>query len=176
MDARGQARSDTRSRSPVLRMPDGPCTKVGQFEIGADSSTMMPGRSAEGQKQQPQTIGPQRSKTSVRKQNTAKTSGRLSRVGPTFDQLLAKYMKKVVPHNRPIKPTKSKRRSVRKQNPTKMAQKVAQLRSPSHPPPWIAWCFLFSITDVLSYSCVGWYGDESVLLAQSVCLFKLGAP
>jgi hypothetical protein len=70
---------------------------------------MMAGWSADGQKQQPQTIEPQRSKTSVRKQNTAKTSRRLSRVGPTFDQLLAKYMKKVVPHNWPIKPTKSKR-------------------------------------------------------------------
>jgi hypothetical protein len=30
--------------------------------------------------------------------------------------------------------------------------------------------------DVLSYSSVGWYGDESVLLVQSVCLFGLGAP
>jgi hypothetical protein len=30
------------------------------------------------------------------------------------------------------------------------------------------------ITDVLSYSSVGWYDDESVLLAQSVCLFGLG--
>jgi hypothetical protein len=138
---------------------------------------MMPGRSAEGQKQQPQTIGPQRSKTSVRKQNTAKTSGRLSRVGPPFDQLLAKYMKKVVPHNRPIKPTKSKRRSVRKQKLTKTAQKVAQLRSPSHPPSMDSMVLpVLSIADVLSYSCVGWYGDESILLAQSVCLFWLGAP
>jgi hypothetical protein len=31
-----------------------------------------------------------------------------------------------------------------------------------------------SIADVLSYSCVGWYGDESVLLTHSVCLFGLG--
>jgi hypothetical protein len=30
------------------------------------------------------------------------------------------------------------------------------------------------ITDVLSYSSVGWYGDESVLLAQPVCLCGLG--
>jgi hypothetical protein len=34
---------------------------------------------------------------------------------------------------------------------------------------------VLSIADVLSYSYV-WYGDESVLLAQSVCLFGLGAP
>jgi hypothetical protein len=26
----------------------------------------------------------------------------------------------------------------------------------------------------LSYSSVGWYDDESVLLAQFVCLFELG--
>jgi hypothetical protein len=30
------------------------------------------------------------------------------------------------------------------------------------------------IADVLSYSSVGWYGDESVLLAQPVCLCGLG--
>jgi hypothetical protein len=88
-------------------------------------------------------IGPQHSKTSVRKQNTAKTSGRLSRVGPTFDQLLAKYMKNVVPHNPPIKSTKSKRWSPRKQRPTKTVQKVAQPRSSSHPSPGLAWCFSF---------------------------------
>jgi hypothetical protein len=35
---------------------------------------------------------------------------------------------------------------------------------------------ILSIVDVLSYSCVGWYDDESVLLAQSICLFRLGAP
>ena len=33
---------------------------------------------------------------------------------------------------------------------------------------------VLSIADVLSCSCVGWYGDEFVLLAQSVCLFGLG--
>jgi hypothetical protein len=32
------------------------------------------------------------------------------------------------------------------------------------------------ITDMLFYSIVGWYGDESVLLSQIVCLFGLGAP
>jgi hypothetical protein len=31
------------------------------------------------------------------------------------------------------------------------------------------------IVDVLSYSIVGWYVDESVLLAQSVYLFELGS-
>jgi hypothetical protein len=61
----GQARSDTRSRSPVLRMSDDPGTKAKQSETGADSPNMMVGRSADGQKQQPQTIGPQRSNTRV---------------------------------------------------------------------------------------------------------------
>jgi hypothetical protein len=32
------------------------------------------------------------------------------------------------------------------------------------------------IADVLSYSNVVWHDDESVLLAQSVYLFGLGAP
>jgi hypothetical protein len=139
----GQPRSDTRSRSPVMRTPDSPGTKAEQSKTRADGPTIMVGRSVDSQKQQPQTIGPQCSKTSVRKQNTTKTSGRLSRVDPTFGQLLAKYMKKVVPHNRPIKQTKSKGRSVRKQKPTKRTQKVAQPRSPCHPPPGIAWCVPF---------------------------------
>jgi hypothetical protein len=33
-----------------------------------------------------------------------------------------------------------------------------------------------SIVDVLSYSSVECYDDESALLASSVCLFGLGAP
>jgi hypothetical protein len=112
MDARGASTIGHPITVTCLHTPDGPGTKVGQSKTDMDSPAMMAGWSAEGQKQQPQTIGPQRSKTSVRKQNTAKMSGRLSRAGPTFDQLLAKYMKEVVPHNQPIKPTKSKRRSV----------------------------------------------------------------
>jgi hypothetical protein len=174
--AGGQGRSDTRSRSPILRTLDGLGTMVGQSEIGTNSPAMMAGRSTDGQKQQTQTMGPQRSNTSVRKQNTTKTSGRLNRVGPTFGQLLAKYMKKAVPHNRPIKQMKSKGRYVRKQKPTKWTQKVAQPRSPCHPPPGIAWCVLFYPSPMCCCSCVGWYGDEFVLLAQSVCLFGLGAP
>jgi hypothetical protein len=79
-------------------------------------------RFADGQKQQqPHTISPQCSKTCTMKQNISKTFGRLSRVDPTFDQLLAKYMKKkAIPHNRPIKQMKSKGRFVRKQRPTKL--------------------------------------------------------
>jgi hypothetical protein len=43
-------------------------------------------------------------------QNTFKTSSQFSRTDPTFDQLLTKYIKKkVVPHDQPIKRTKSKR-------------------------------------------------------------------
>jgi hypothetical protein len=57
-----------------------------------------------------------------RRQNASKTFGWLNSVGPTFNQLLAKYMKKVVPHAQPIKRTKSKRQSTRKQRPTKPDQ------------------------------------------------------
>jgi hypothetical protein len=56
---------------------------------------------------QPETVRPQRPKTGTRKQITSMMSGRLRRVGPTFDQLLARYMKKKdVAHNCPIKQTK----------------------------------------------------------------------
>jgi hypothetical protein len=91
-------------------MADDPGTKAGQSRTGADSPAMKAGQSTDDQKQQqPQTVRPQCSKTGIWKQNTSKMSGRLSKVSPTFDQLLAKYMKKVVPHNRPIKQMKSKR-------------------------------------------------------------------
>jgi hypothetical protein len=50
--------------------PDGPGTKAGQSRKGADSPAMKVGRSADNQKQQqPQTVGPQRSKANIRKQN-----------------------------------------------------------------------------------------------------------
>jgi hypothetical protein len=49
--------------------------------------------------------------------------------------------KKAVPHNRTIKQTKSKRRSVRKQRLTKPAQKVVRSRSLGHPPLRMSWCF-----------------------------------
>jgi hypothetical protein len=80
-------------------------------------------------------------------------------------------MKKVVPHNRLVKQLESKRRSV---------QRREQLNWPRSGATKIAWSSssrdvmvlssLF-IADLLSYSNVGWYNDESVLLAQSVYLF-----
>jgi hypothetical protein len=103
-EARGQARPDTRSQSPVLCTSDDPGTKDGQSEIGVESPAMKVRQSTNDQKQQqPQVVEPQRSKISIRKQNISKMSGRLSRVGPTFDEPLANYMKKSIPHNRPIK-------------------------------------------------------------------------
>jgi hypothetical protein len=120
---------------------------------------------------------PQRSKIGTRRQNTSKTSNRLSRVDPTFNQLLAKYMKKkVVPHNRSIKQMKkSKRLSGRKQGPTKPKGSATKSAWSSSSRDGMVLPGL-SIADVLSYSSVGWYGDESVLLAQSVCLFGMGVP
>jgi hypothetical protein len=99
-------------------------------------------RSTYNQKQQrPQTVNPQRPKIGTREQNTSRTLGRLSRVDPTFNQLLAKYMEKAVPHDRPLKQTNLKGRSVRKQKPTKLAQKVVQPRLPGHPPLGMSRCF-----------------------------------
>jgi hypothetical protein len=141
--AGGQARLDTLSRSPVMCTSDDPGTKVGKSGTGVDSPAIKAERSADDQKQQrPHTVRPQRHKTGTRKQNTFETSGRLSRIGPTFDQLLAKYMKKkAVPHDRSIKQTKSKERSVRKQKSSKPAQIVVQPRSPGHHSLGMSWCF-----------------------------------
>jgi hypothetical protein len=46
----GQARLDTRSQSHVLRTSNGPGTKAGQSETGADSLAMKVERSANDQK------------------------------------------------------------------------------------------------------------------------------
>jgi hypothetical protein len=122
-------------------------------------------RSVDNKKhQQPQTVRPQRSKISTRKQNTSKTLGQLNRVGPTFDQLLAKYMKKTIPHNQPIKQSQK--------HPKGSAAKIAWSSSSRDGMVLPG----LSIVDVLSYSSVGWYDIESILLAQSICLFGLGAP
>jgi hypothetical protein len=102
----GAGGKHTQSRSPVQCTPDGSGTKTGQSGTCADSPTIKAKRSAGNQKKQrPQAVRPQSSKIGTRKQNTSKVSGRLSRTTPTFDPLLVKYMKKVVPHNWPIKQT-----------------------------------------------------------------------
>jgi hypothetical protein len=108
---------------------------------------MKVGRSADNRKQQrPEIVRPQRPKIGTRKQNTFKTSSQFSKVDPTFDQLLTKYIKKkLVPHDQPIKWTKSKRWYMQKQRPTKPAKKVVQPRSLGHPPPGISrYCPVYS--------------------------------
>jgi hypothetical protein len=92
--------------------------------------------------QRPQTVRPQHPKVGTRKQSTSKMSRRLSRASPTFVQLLAKYLKeKAVPHDRPIKQSKSKSQSVQRQRPTKPTPKVVQPRSPTYPPLGMSWYF-----------------------------------
>jgi hypothetical protein len=77
---------------------------------------MKVGRFANNQDQQrPQTAKPHRPEIGITKQNTSKMSDRLSSVIPTFDGLLAKYMKeKVILHNRSIIRSKSTRRPVQR--------------------------------------------------------------
>jgi hypothetical protein len=61
-------------------------------------------------------------------------------------------MKKVVPHDRPLKWTKSKGWSVRKQKPTKPAQKVVQPRSSGHPPLGMSRCFIVYSSSMCCYT------------------------
>jgi hypothetical protein len=63
---------------------------------------------------------------------------------------------------------------MQKQKPIKPVQKVVQQRLPDHPPLGITVLSSLFISDVLSYSSVGWCGDESILQAQPVCLCGLG--
>jgi hypothetical protein len=95
---------DVPSWSPTLRTSNGPGTKAEQSGIDTNSLAMKLGRSTDNQKQHRfQNVRQQRPKIGIRKQDNSNMSGQLNGVGPTFDQLLAKYMKRVIPHDRSVK-------------------------------------------------------------------------
>jgi hypothetical protein len=103
----GQAR--TKEQEPVLRIPDGPTHRRGWFGTTPDGSENSSGRSGPTQDlQQPRTFKPRRPEIGTWKTNTFKAAGRLVKIGPTFDQLLSKYVKKKAgPRDRPAKRPRS---------------------------------------------------------------------
>jgi hypothetical protein len=99
----GQVRA--KEQEPVLRIPDGPThrrRRSGTTPDGPDNSS---GRSGPTQdSQRPHTFKPRRLEIGTWKTNTFKAAGRLVKTGPTFDQLLSKYVKKKAgPSDRPAK-------------------------------------------------------------------------
>jgi hypothetical protein len=78
--AGGQAQTKGQEQEPVLRISDGPTP------------------------QRPRTFKPRQPEIGTWKTNTFKAFGRLVKFGPTFDQLLSKYVKKKAsPSDRPTK-------------------------------------------------------------------------
>jgi hypothetical protein len=77
----GQAQTGRQLREPVLRITDSPSSRRGRSRHAQDS-------------QRPRTFKPRRPEIGTWKTNTFKAAGRLIKPGPTFDQLLSKYVKK----------------------------------------------------------------------------------
>jgi hypothetical protein len=103
--AGGQAQTKGQEQEPVLRISDGPTQRrrrSGTTPDGPESSSV---RSDHTQNpQRPRTFKPRQPEIGTWKTNTFKAFGRLVKFGPTFDQLLSKYVKKKAsPSDRPTK-------------------------------------------------------------------------
>jgi hypothetical protein len=105
----GQTQTGRQVREPVLRITDSPPSRRGWSEASPDGPKTSGGRSRYTQDpQRPRTFKPRRPEIGTWKTNTFKAADRLVKSGPTFDQLLSKYVKKKVgPSNRPAKRPRS---------------------------------------------------------------------
>jgi hypothetical protein len=100
-----QAQARILARAPILRIMDSPTHRRGWSGTPSDSPDHSNGRSGNTQDpQRPRTFKPRRPEIGTWKTNTFKVAGRLVKSGPTFDQLLSKYVKKKAgPSDRPAK-------------------------------------------------------------------------
>jgi hypothetical protein len=105
----GQAQTGRQIHEPMLRIPDGPACRREWFGTPPDGLEGSGGRSGRTQdSQRPRTFKPRRPEIGTWKTNTFKAAGRLIKAGPTFDQLLSKYVKKKAdPSDRPAKRPRS---------------------------------------------------------------------
>jgi hypothetical protein len=91
----GQTQTGRQAQEPILRITDGLPSRRGRSEASPDGPKTSGGRSGDTQDpQRPRTFKPRRPEIGTWKTNTFKAAGRLVRSGPTFDQLLSKYVKK----------------------------------------------------------------------------------
>jgi hypothetical protein len=91
--AGGQAQ--TKEQEPVLRISDGPTHRRRRSGTTPDGPENSSGRSDHTQDpQRSRTFKPQRPEICTWKTNTFKAAGQLVKSGPTFDQLLSKYVKR----------------------------------------------------------------------------------
>jgi hypothetical protein len=106
---RGQVRSDNRSKFHVLQIMDDPTPVLGQSRAQADSPVGSTEQFGSDQRpQHPCFFKPRQPEICTWKPNTSKTSSRLVKVIPAFDQLLSKYAsKKAVRRGQPTKQPRS---------------------------------------------------------------------
>jgi hypothetical protein len=104
-----QAQTTGQIQEPVLRISDGPTHRRRRSGTRPDSLETSIGRSGNTQDpQRPRIFKPRRPEIGTWKTNTFKAAGRLVKTGPTFDQLLSKYVKKKAgPRDRPAKRPRS---------------------------------------------------------------------
>jgi hypothetical protein len=105
----GQAQTGRQMREPVLHITDSPPPRRGRSDASPDGLENSSGRSGHAQdSQRSHTFKPRRPEIGTWKTNTFKAAGRLVKSGPTFDQLLSKYVKKKAgPSDRPAKRPRS---------------------------------------------------------------------
>jgi hypothetical protein len=105
--AGGQAQ--TKEQEPVLRILDGPTHRRRRSGTTPDGPENSSERSDHTQDpQRPCTFKPRQQEIGTWKTNTFKVVGRMVKSGPTFDQLLSKYVKKKAgPSDRPAKRPRS---------------------------------------------------------------------
>jgi hypothetical protein len=101
----GQVQTGRQLLEPVLRITDSPPSRRGRSDAFPNGPKNSSGRSGRAQdSQRPRTFKPRRPEIGTWKTNTFKAAGRLVKPGPTFDQLLSKYVKKKTgPSDRPAK-------------------------------------------------------------------------
>jgi hypothetical protein len=103
-NAGGQVQARDQVRTPILCIADGPTHRRGRSGTPPESLDHSSGRFGNVQEpRRPRTFKPRRPEIGTWKTNTVKVAGRLVRSGPTFNQLLSKYVKKGWPSDRPAK-------------------------------------------------------------------------
>jgi hypothetical protein len=122
-NTRGQVQARDQARTPILRIADGPTHRRGWSGTPPESPDHSSGRFGNTQEpRRPRTFKPRRPEIGTWKTNTVKAVGRLVRSGPTFNQLLSKYVKKKAgPSDRPAK---------RPRSPIQEQQQVRPIRPP----------------------------------------------
>jgi hypothetical protein len=123
LQRRGQTQTGGWAQEPILHIADSPTRRRGRSGTSPDG----PGHSIEESEntqdpQRPCTFRPRQPKIGTWKTNTFKTAGRLVKSGPTFDQLLSKYVKK--------KASPSDRTLKRPRSPTQERQQIRSIRPP----------------------------------------------